>query len=113
VRRAKRRADIVVATFHWGVERSTVEDPRQVAFAQTALAAGADAVIGAHPHVLQPIRRVGPRRLVAYSLGNFVFGASSPGTTRTGILRVKLSARGVAGYRLQPATISAARPTLN
>jgi poly-gamma-glutamate capsule biosynthesis protein CapA/YwtB (metallophosphatase superfamily) len=111
VRRAKRRADVVVATFHWGVERSTVEDPRQVAFAQTALAAGADAVIGAHPHVLQPIRRVG-RRLVAYSLGNFVFGAASPGTTRTGILRVKLSARGVEGHRLQPATIRAARPTL-
>jgi Bacterial capsule synthesis protein PGA_cap len=113
VGRARRRADIVVATFHWGVERSTVEDLRQVAFAQTALAAGAHAVIGAHPHVLQPIRRVGPRRLVAYSLGNFVFGATSPGTTRTGILRVKLSARGVEGYRLQPATISAARPTLD
>jgi poly-gamma-glutamate synthesis protein (capsule biosynthesis protein) len=112
VRRAKRRADVVVATFHWGVERWTVEDPRQVAFAQTALAAGADAVIGAHPHVLQPIRRAGPRRLVAYSLGNFVFGASSAGTTRTGILRLKLSARGVEGYRLQPATISATRPTL-
>jgi Bacterial capsule synthesis protein PGA_cap len=112
VRKAKRRADVVVATFHWGVERSTVEDPRQVAFAQTALAAGADAVIGAHPHVLQPIRRAGPRRLVAYSLGNFVFGASTAGTTRTGILRLKLSARGVEGHRLQPARISAARPTL-
>ena len=37
-------------------------------------------MIGAHPHVLQPIRSVGPRRLVAYSLGNFVFGAGSPGT---------------------------------
>jgi poly-gamma-glutamate capsule biosynthesis protein CapA/YwtB (metallophosphatase superfamily) len=33
-------------------------------------------VIGAHPHVLQPVVRSG-RRLVAYSLGNFVFGASS------------------------------------
>jgi hypothetical protein len=112
VRRAKRRADVVIATFHWGVERSMTEDPRQVAFAQIALGAGADAVIGAHPHVLQPIRRVGRRRLVAYSLGNFVFGASSPGTTRTGILRVRLSAGGVEGYRLQPATIRAARPEL-
>lgn len=113
VRRARKTADIVVATFHWGVERSTTEAPRQVAFANTALAAGADAVIGAHPHVLQPIRRVGRRRLVAYSLGNFVFGASSPLTARTGILRLKLSAGGVEGHRLVPATIHASRPTLD
>jgi poly-gamma-glutamate synthesis protein (capsule biosynthesis protein) len=112
VRKAKRTADVVVATFHWGVERSTTEDGRQRAFAQIALDAGADAVIGAHPHVLQPIRPAGPRRLVAYSLGNFVFGASSPATARTGILRLKLSAKGVEGHRLVPALIEAARPRL-
>jgi poly-gamma-glutamate capsule biosynthesis protein CapA/YwtB (metallophosphatase superfamily) len=112
VRSAKRRADVVIATFHWGVERSPSPDPRQRAFAQTAFAAGADAVIGAHPHVLQPIERPGAGRLVAYSLGNFVFGAASQATASTGILRVKLSARGVEGYRLQPATIRAARPAL-
>ena len=111
VRRARRRADVVVATFHWGVERATSEDARQRAFAATALAAGADAVIGAHPHVLQPIRTSG-RRLVAYSLGNFVFGASSAVTARTGILRLKLSARGVEGHRFVPATIRNARPEL-
>ena len=112
VRRAKRRAHVVIATFQWGVERATTEDARQRAFAAVALANGADAVIGAHPHVLQPIRRAGPRRLVAYSLGNFVFGASSAVTARTGILRVALSARGVEGHRLVPAVIRAARPQL-
>jgi hypothetical protein len=112
VRRARQRADLVVATFHWGVERSTIEDSRQRAFAGTALQAGAAAVIGAHPHVLQPIRRAGAHRLVAYSLGNFVFGASSAVTARTGILRLKLSARGVEGYRLAPAVIEATRPRL-
>jgi poly-gamma-glutamate synthesis protein (capsule biosynthesis protein) len=111
VRRARRRADVVVATFHWGVERATTDNARQRAFAQTALDAGADAVIGAHPHVLQPIVATG-HRLVAYSLGNFVFGASSPATARTGILRVKLSAGGVDGHRLIPAVIEAARPRL-
>jgi hypothetical protein len=111
VRRARRRGDVVIATFHWGVERATTEDARQRAFAQIALAAGAHAVIGAHPHVLQPIRTSG-RRLVAYSLGNFVFGASSSATARTGILRLKLSARGVEGHRLAPAVIDAARPRL-
>jgi poly-gamma-glutamate synthesis protein (capsule biosynthesis protein) len=111
VRRAAKRADVVVATFHWGVERSPIEDARQRAFADIALRAGAHAVIGAHPHVLQPIRTTG-RKLVAYSLGNFVFGAASPGTARTGILRLKLSARGVEGHRLAPAVIEAARPRL-
>jgi hypothetical protein len=111
VRRARRRADVVVATFHWGVERATREDARQRAFAATALRAGAHAVIGAHPHVLQPIRRAG-RRLVAYSLGNFVFGAASPGTSSTGILRLKLSTRGVEGARLAPAVIEGTRPRL-
>jgi poly-gamma-glutamate synthesis protein (capsule biosynthesis protein) len=112
VKRAKQRADVVIATFHWGVERAGTEDARQRAFAQIALGAGADAVIGAHPHVLQPIRRVGTHRLVAYSLGNFVFGASSAHTASTGILRLKLSARGVEGHRLAPAVIEAARPRL-
>jgi hypothetical protein len=109
VKRATRRADVVVATFHWGVERATTEDARQRAFAATALQAGADAVIGAHPHVLQPIR-ANRHRLVAYSLGNFVFGASSPVTARTGILRLKLSPDGVEGHRLVPAVIDATRP---
>jgi poly-gamma-glutamate synthesis protein (capsule biosynthesis protein) len=112
VSRAKRRADVVIATFHWGVERATVEDARQRAFATEALAAGATAVIGAHPHVLQPIRKVGARRLVAYSLGNFVFGAGSPGTTSTGILELKLSTRGVERSRFRRAVIQATRPRL-
>ena len=59
VRAAARRSDVVVATFHWGIERSTSENARQRSFARAALAAGATAVIGAHPHVLQPIRRAG------------------------------------------------------
>jgi poly-gamma-glutamate synthesis protein (capsule biosynthesis protein) len=112
VTRAKRRADVVIATFHWGIERATVEDARQRAFAAEALAAGATAVIGAHPHVLQPIRSAGKRRLVAYSLGNFVFGAGSPGTTSTGILQLELSTRGIESTRFRRARIEATRPVL-
>jgi poly-gamma-glutamate capsule biosynthesis protein CapA/YwtB (metallophosphatase superfamily) len=68
-------------------------------------------VIGAHPHVLQPIRRPG-RRLVAYSLGNFVFSSGTALMSRTGILLLRLSAHGVEGARLRPATIVAARPII-
>jgi len=111
VRAARRRADVVVATFHWGIERDTAENARQRGFASAALGAGAVAVIGAHPHVLQPIRRAGARRVVAYSLGNFVWAAGSAAASRTGILRLRLSARGVEGVRLRPARIVATRPT--
>ena len=114
VRAARRVSDVVVATFHWGVERATTENARQRAFARAALAAGATAVIGAHPHVLQPIRRTGPgrRRLVAYSLGNFVWSAGSAASSSTGILRVQLSGRGVEGHRFLPARIEGTRPRL-
>jgi poly-gamma-glutamate synthesis protein (capsule biosynthesis protein) len=114
VRAARRRSDVVIATFHWGVERAPREDARQRAFARAALAAGATAVIGAHPHVLQQIRRpgAGRRRLVAYSLGNFVWSAGSPATTSSAILRAKLSGRGVAGHRLLRARIEGTRPRL-
>ena len=111
VRRARSRADVVVATFHWGDERSTRPNGRQRMFARTALRAGAHAVIGAHPHVLQPVVRRG-RRLVAYSLGNFVWSAGSGPTSRTGILRLRLSARGVERARLLPARIESTRPRL-
>ena len=85
--------------------------PRLRALAGAALAGGAGAVIGAHPHVLQPTVRRG-RRVVAYSLGNFVWSAGSGPTSRTGILRLRLSTRGVEGTRFLPARISGTRPAL-
>ena len=114
VRAARRRADVVIATFHWGIERSPTPDGLQRGLARVALRAGATAVIGAHPHVLQPIRRHGAngRRLIAYSLGNFVFIASSPATTRTGILWLNLSTRGVERTRFRRARIAGGRPVL-
>ena len=110
---ARRQADVVVATFHWGIERDPHESSRQRELAQVAASAGASAVIGAHPHVLQPIRDLGPRRVVAYSLGNFVWAAGSPASAATGILEVRLSARGVESHRLRRATIVNTRPQLD
>lgn len=112
VRAAARQADVVIATFHWGIERDVAESGAQRELARVALAAGATAVIGAHPHVLQPIRIPSPGRLVAYSLGNFVFSANSPGTERTGILTLRLGAGRVLGHGFTPATIVASRPVL-
>jgi poly-gamma-glutamate capsule biosynthesis protein CapA/YwtB (metallophosphatase superfamily) len=111
VHRARRRADVVIATFHWGVEKAAMESAAQQALAAAAAAAGAQLVIGAHPHVLQPLKRQGSA-LVAYSLGNFVFGAVSEATTATGILETDLTSEGVARARWRAGRISGGRPRL-
>ena len=112
VRRARRAADVVIVYFHWGTELATTPDARQRSLADLAFRAGATIVLGAHPHVLQPVQR-GGSKLVAWSLGNFVFAANSAGTTATGILLAHLGADGVVGQRLVPATIRGVRPTLS
>jgi poly-gamma-glutamate capsule biosynthesis protein CapA/YwtB (metallophosphatase superfamily) len=109
---ARRRADLVVVWFHWGEELQTSPNGDQQALAATALSAGASVVLGAHPHVLQPITRQG-RRLVAWSLGNFVFPSGRPQTRSTGVLLATLDARGVTGFRLARATIHGFRPVLD
>jgi len=111
VRRARRRAHVVVAAFHWGVERSPTPSGRQRFLAGVARRAGAQVILGAHPHVLQPVE-TGKRSVTAFSLGNFVWSAGSPASASTGILRLRLSARGVEGARLAPAVIESTRPRL-
>jgi len=75
VRAARAQADAVVVSIHWGKEDRHDPTPRQREVAQRLLEAGADLILGHHPHVLQPldVSEVGGRRVaVAYSLGNFI-----------------------------------------
>ncbi len=72
-------AEFIVAIAHWGVEHEERENAGQRKLADALIAAGADAIIGAHPHVVQPIEwreavRGGKtvRVPVCYSLGNFI-----------------------------------------
>jgi poly-gamma-glutamate synthesis protein (capsule biosynthesis protein) len=105
VRKARNRgADVVVVYFHWGTERTFSPNSRQRSLAGVAFDAGATVVLGAHPHVLQPIERR-RRRLVAWSLGNFVFGANTLGTESTGILRLRLGHGGLLRYSFRRARI--------
>ena len=68
--------DAVILLPHWGAEYAPTPTPRQRALARAAIEAGAVAVVGAHPHVLQPVETVaasdGRQGVVAYSLGNFL-----------------------------------------
>jgi poly-gamma-glutamate synthesis protein (capsule biosynthesis protein) len=66
------KADIVVVVLHWGKEGSNYPGSYQIDIAHVAIDAGANLVVGHHPHVLQGIE-VYNGGLIAYSLGNFVF----------------------------------------
>lgn len=87
VQRAKANADVVIAMVHWGAEGATCPQPEIVQLGTALIRAGATAVIGSHPHVLQPIVRSGTG-LIAYSLGNFAFGRHSGRTGDTAVLEL-------------------------
>ena len=72
IREAAAHADFVIALPHWGVEHSTELEAAQIESAHAYLDAGADAVIGAHTHILQGIEYYDGKPIV-YSLGNFWF----------------------------------------
>lgn len=85
---AKAKADVVIAGFHWGAERMFEPKRYQRELAAAAIAAGASAVIGHHPHVLQPIE-INNATAVAYSLGNFIFGSYSSAVSDSALLRLR------------------------
>ena len=72
VARAAGEADYVIVVVHAGIEYTRQPSALQRELAHAAIDAGADVVIGHHPHVLQPWERYGDG-LILYSLGNFVF----------------------------------------
>ncbi len=79
VKAAKQQADYVIAYVHWGIEREEMPNEVQKSIAHRLVDAGADLVVGAHPHVLQGLEYY-QGVPIAYSLGNFVFGSSIPST---------------------------------
>lgn len=72
IRAARAAADLVVVLPHWGYEYKFAPAAEHQALARFWLESGADMIIGTHPHVIQPIHQY-DGKLVAYSLGNFVF----------------------------------------
>jgi len=100
---ARKEADYVVVSFHWGAESTSQPKPYQITAAHDAIDAGADVVIGHHPHVLQGIERY-KNGIVFYSLGNFTFGSSSRYSDRSIIARITLE-NGVKGVELLPLNV--------
>lgn len=85
VKQAKRSADFVIVSMHAGTEYSNSTSPVQIEFARAAIDAGADLIIGQHPHVVQPIEKY-QGKYIFYSLGNFVFDQVQSKNTREGLM---------------------------
>lgn len=91
------QVDFVVAQLHWGMEFELYPRPEQLELAHHLAELGVDAIIGHHPHVLQPVEsywtRRDPDRVVPifYSLGNLTNPFSAPYLCRSGVARVELA----------------------
>jgi poly-gamma-glutamate capsule biosynthesis protein CapA/YwtB (metallophosphatase superfamily) len=75
IERAKTKENLVIVSFHWGSEHTHRVLPLQRDLGRAAIDAGADLVLGTHPHVIQAIEEHRGRHIV-HSLGNFVFGGN-------------------------------------
>lgn len=105
-------AELVIAMLHWGTEGSYQVNARQTEIAHAAIDAGADAVYGAHPHVLQPIEEY-EGRYIFYSLGNFTFGGNTNPDDRDSVIIQLHAVHGedgvtISGYTAIPCCLSGA-----
>jgi len=98
---AKAQADAVIVSVHWGLEYETRPSPAQEQIAQALVQAGADLVVGHHPHVAQPLALAGAG-LIAYSLGNFVFDQATPPTEQGLALRAFFDGEGLRAVQVLP-----------
>lgn len=98
IKEAKENSDFVVAYVHWGVERINEPVAYQRQLAKIYIDAGADAVIGCHPHVMQGIEFYNGKPII-YSLGNYWFNASK---RESGLLKIYLNPDGTSDIQLLP-----------
>ena len=78
-------ADIVVISFHWGEEYQTRSNKKQQEIGRALAEAGADLIVGHHPHVVQELERY-KNSWIAYSLGNFIFDQNFSEETMSGLM---------------------------
>ena len=105
---AEENSDFVIVYIHWGTENVTEPDWAQLAQAEGLAQAGADLIIGDHPHCLQGIQYYGDVP-VFYSLGNFWFNSK---TLDTGMVKADISKDGIESLQFVPAIQSDCRTDL-
>ncbi|WP_438447875.1 CapA family protein [Gorillibacterium sp. sgz5001074] len=110
IAKAKKEADLVVVMTHWGEERKDRPLETHRTMAHKFIDAGADLIIGSHPHVLQGFEQY-KGRWIAYSLGNFLFTTNTvPATWETVVLNAECSKTGDCRMSAVPVWNKFARP---
>ncbi len=109
IARLRSRVNFIVVNLHWGEELAEEPDSAQIVLAHALVDAGADLIIGHHPHVLQGIERYHGRTIV-YSLGNFIFGGNARAANcTTAIVKTRFT-RDSADTQLVPIQVRNWRP---
>ncbi|AXF55757.1 CapA family protein [Salicibibacter kimchii] len=109
IQQASEDADLVVAHLHSGVEYTSTITDRQEDLMKAYVDAGADIVVGHHPHVLQSVD-VYNDGIIFYSLGNFVFDQGWTRTRDTVLAQYELAEDGTAEIELVPFRIHESQP---
>lgn len=98
IKTAKAQSDFVVVYVHWGKEGKEYPEDYQRSMAKQYIDAGADLVVGSHPHVLQGMEYYNGKPII-YSLGNFMFYSN---INRTALLKVLINEQNEAKIELIP-----------
>ncbi len=105
IRGVRGDVDILIVSFHWGVELMAEPKQYQTGFARHAVRCGADVVIGHHPHVPQPIE-IYQGKPVFYSLGNFAFGSLSESATHAVAAEIVFQGKNPVRVNLYPLNVN-------
>ena len=103
--------NFLIISLHWGEEYKLINSSAQQKFAHQVIEAGADLIIGHHPHVVQNIEKY-QGKLIFYSLGNFIFDQYfSPDTQQGLAVGLEIYPKNLV-YRLFPLQINLSQPVL-
>lgn len=102
IQEARKKADLVIVVAHWGEERVSTPNSDQTRLAHEFVDAGADLVIGGHPHVLQGLEYY-KGKWIAYSTGNFIFSRSTTEETwKTAVFQARCSQDAACSMKVIP-----------
>lgn len=105
VKEAKKKAHIVIVSMHAGKEYADKPNESQISFAHQAIDAGAELVIGSHPHVVQPIEKYNGKYIL-YSLGNFIFDQHHSVEVKQGLaVKILFAGNGIRKISFYPVVI--------
>jgi poly-gamma-glutamate synthesis protein (capsule biosynthesis protein) len=101
LKKFKSDSNLLVVSFHWGGELLTMPKEYQIMLAHQVIDAGADVILGHHPHIIQGVE-IYRGKVIAYSLGNFIFGSYSESVKESMLLEFHLGPMGIEKCRIYP-----------